>query len=137
MNINKEIYRKLFRLIPELDNLPISKEPFLIEKEGTVPLNVHILERQPGETMVNLCQYPRSESGELVPNPDVEIRLDHAKKEAVPTVYIDLHGRTELDEKCRKERRGEATQKDGELYSWLTALEKQGFKAVSQGRTVS
>ncbi len=132
MNTHKELYRKILRLLPNLDDIPISKEPLLLEKEGKVPLNVHVLERQAGITILNLSRYPRNGHGELVPDPDVEIRLDSIKKEAMPTVYIGQGDRVELDEADRKRQPEEARQLDRAVNSWLVRLEKQGFNAVGQ-----
>lgn len=131
MKTHQEIYRSLHRLIPSVETIPIQKDPYILEKDGEVPLCVHVSERTPDSTIVNLCQYPRAENGELVPAPDIEIAISPASKEAKPIVYIDSkEGRVELDDRFRKENPQQARRLDDSIFRWLSSLERQGFKPL-------
>lgn len=131
MKTHQEIYHSLHRLIPGLESIPIQKDPYILEKDGEVPLCVHVSERTPDFTIVNLCQYPRAENGELIPAPDIEIAISHASKEAKPIVCIDSkEGRVELDDQFRKENPQQAQRLDKSVFQWLSSLERRGFKPL-------
>lgn len=128
MDIYKKSYKVLYQLLPLLDGLPIAREPYLLDKDGMV-LNVHVRKRSHDRTEVGLCQYRRTSWGEHVPAPDVEIRLYHASREAVPYLYIDMYlGRVELNEGGRRKNPILSKQLDLAVYKWLTGFQKRDFQ---------
>lgn len=129
VELYKKSYQVLYQLLPRLDGLPISREPYPLEREDGMTLNVHVRKRSHDCTEVGLCHYRQTSWGEHVPAPDMEIRLYHASREAVPVLYIDMYlGRVELDEDGRRKNPTLSKQLDLAVFKWLAGFQKRGLR---------
>lgn len=123
MKIWKEHYRALQRLVPMLDSMPAG-ERTILEAPGCLDLEFDITHRdKDGTAIVTLCQWFDHPSGDSFPDGGMEIRLDHAKKEAWPysiqTPTFDEPGKVlpPLDKNL-----------DDALHEWLGNLNRLNFK---------
>ncbi len=124
MNRSKRIYQKLIRIAPQLVSI---KEYAKSRVDGYMDLNFDLLEVRQGYRRIALSHYWMHDSGDMIPDPDMEI-----------AVYFDF----ELAEALTYQdwgRYDEAYTTQGEppvqsvylsinafLETWLDALAEQG-----------
>lgn len=127
-NTNREIHTRLFHklrdVVPDLLTIEESGKSIV---EGYMDLNLDVLHRRSSRIIVALSHYYKHPSGDMIPDPDMQIavypKLEHAEALAYQDcycyreVYSDDEG-TE-DTKAKKEL-------NAFLDQWLTNLIEQG-----------
>ncbi|GMW05877.1 MAG: DUF1249 domain-containing protein [Gammaproteobacteria bacterium] len=133
--MRKDIYtvmhRKLIRLIPEL---PQIAEHAKLVAEGYMDLNVDILRRTEAYTDLALSHYYKHPSGDMIADPDMEIRVwNYGAVEALAfqdiggyrRVYDDVDGRAVVYPVVKKSL-------NSFLNLWLGNLIEQGHRMVER-----
>ena len=126
MWIYEEIYKMLEELIEGFQFMP---DYLKLKAPGFMDLNVDKL----GVGVIALSQYYKDPSGHMIPDPDMEIKLDHQNKTAEALTYQDSFtfrvaypepGKINL--KAKKEL-------NEFLLQWLKNLKEQGHRVVKKG----
>lgn len=129
--IYSTMYRKLMRLLPELGQITESAK---LKAEGFMDLNVDILRRESTFTDIALSHYYRHPSGDMIPDPDMELRVwNYGAVEALAIqdmagytrVYHDRDDRIVVDPVAKKSL-------NAFLNTWLSNLIEQGHALVEQ-----
>jgi len=114
MDIHRQIYSHLIKLIPILRSLEVRKDPYLIELAEHCPINVH-LELQEGKEILTLAIFPHDEAGHIVPLPYIDLELDHENHLAIPRLYVNGKNKMQRNKiACRDE-----ASLDFAVSSWL------------------
>ena len=74
MKLYENMHRKLMRIIPNLTDI---RESAKLKAEGYMDLNVDVLNRTATYTDIALSHYYRHPTGDMVADPDMEIRVWH------------------------------------------------------------
>lgn len=133
--IYKNIYHKLERLVPDLATVSSYRK---LAAPGFMDLNVDVLDRNNDYLLLALSHYYRHPSGDMVPDPDMEVRVMPTSRIAEAMAYqdsvgyrrvycdydqatgqflkVDLRAKTELNQF---------------LDQWLSNLIQQGHKPVA------
>ena len=82
--INETIYKKLNKLLPNLDDI---EEAVTLKADGYMDLNVDILEHTGDHILMALSHYYKHPSGEMIPDPDMEIKVYPSRKMAEAMAY--------------------------------------------------
>lgn len=121
--IHRECYDFLADLFGgDLQNLPdcakANASPFM-------PLSFDVIE--PGDRPVVSLQHYFTMNGDLVPDPDMTMRIDYEKRYVEALTYQDL---TRFDEVYDGERRNarQYQSQNSFLRTWLRNLKSQGFR---------
>ena len=125
--IYETIYRKLYRLIPNLDEYEIG-DAAKFRASGFMDLNLDILSKDKETARIALSHYYKHPSGDMIADPDMEIRVIHAMEMAEALTYQDSFGYREvyptpdtIDVRAKKEL-------NTFLNRWLPNLLQQGHK---------
>lgn len=130
-DIYTAMHHKLMRLIPELPQIAESAK---LVAEGYMDLNLDILRRTERYTDVALSHYYRHPSGDMIPDPDMEVRVwNYGAVEALTIqdmagyvrVYDDIDGRTVVYPVAKKSL-------NSFLNTWLGNLIEQGHRLVEK-----
>lgn len=133
MQLYKNSYKMLYQMLPFLDRLPITREPYVLSNDVT-NISVHVHKRTRTHTVIGVSYYRLTSWGEYVPSPDVEISLCHASGQAVPLLYLDMYlGRVELDESGRRKKPILSKQLDLAVYKWLAGFQITGLRPPQAG----
>lgn len=131
MNLYENMHRKLLRLIPDL---PAIREHAKLKAEGYMDLNVDILRKSDQYTDIALSHYYRHPSGDMIADPDMEIRVwNHGCIEALAyqdafgyrRVYEDANDGTVVNPVIKKSL-------NSFLDTWLSNLLDQGHVLIEQ-----
>ena len=124
MNIQKEIYKRLIRVIPNLYSI---KESGKSEVSGFMDFSLDILERNGDELRIAISHYYKHPSGDMIPDPDMELMVNRKTETAEPLTYQDTYRYQEVyseDGPCNQ-----LEQSFNEfLLMWLDNLYEQGHK---------
>ncbi|MBK9131256.1 MAG: DUF1249 domain-containing protein [Gammaproteobacteria bacterium] len=129
--IYESMHRKLMRLLP---GLPDIAEHATLKAEGFMDLNVDILNRTDTYTDLALSHYYRHPSGDMIADPDMEIRVwNHGAVEALSfqdsfgyrVVYHDDGNRRLVDPRAKRDL-------NAFLNTWLSNLLAQGHRIVQK-----
>lgn len=118
------IYHKLFEVIPDLLTI---EEAGKSEVEGFMNLNLDVLHKRSSRIGIALSHYYRHPSGDMIPDPDMELIVYPGKEIAEALSYQDAFGYRRVygddnateDIKAKKEL-------NAFLDQWLTNLIEQG-----------
>jgi uncharacterized protein YqiB (DUF1249 family) len=130
MTVHHRNYLKLLRLLPDLDQLQAGA--FLrLEAAGFMPLTVDILHRRGSRLLLALAHHFEAQ-GDLVPDPDMELRADLEARTVEALTYQDAQrfdhvyarpGRMQVD--LRRSL-------DDFLSLWLSNLHAQGHRITER-----
>ena len=124
-----QIYRKLYQVIPNLDEI---EEAAKLKAKGFMDLNVDILRK--GESkgqvyfIIALSHYYRHESGDMIADPDMEIRVYPESKMAEALTYQDAFGYRVVYPKAGYVDVEAKAELNEFLSYWLDNLMAQGHK---------
>ena len=118
-------YRELYRLIPNLDQIESSA---ILSSYGCQDLHLEILNRTQQETRFSLS-HTVLEGSDIVPDPDMEIRIDSVNKTIEAMTFQDRDTYDEVyDEDGNIYNDGLKAELNKYLQRWLTNLLEQGHK---------
>ena len=125
MNTQKEIYKRLVRLIPNLYSI---KESGKSVASGFMDFSLDILQRKGDVLRIAISHYYKHTSGDMIPDPDMEVMVNRKTETAEALTYQDTYGYQEVyseDGSCN-----ESLQKSLNefLLMWLSNLHEQGHK---------
>lgn len=123
-------YRRFVDLVPQLETLPTGWHRRL-KADGFMDLSFEVLTRSDSSMDVAIAHY-YTQNGDLVPDPDMRIRLDFKRKAAFPMSFQNsLVYREAMDEQGRGSKR-EVADQSAFLCTWLRNLKSQGHKLPSE-----
>ena len=125
-DIYETIYKKLYRLIPQLDRIKTASKA---KTSSFMDLNLDILDDTKDYKIIALSHYYKHPSGDMIPDPDMTIRIHKANKTAEALTYQDLYRYdqvyAEQEQLVNKKLKRQLNQF---LDSWLSNLLDQGHK---------
>ena len=117
-------YKRLIELVPDLENLRGGCYRKLKAK-GYMDLSFEVLTRSGNSMDIAIAHYFK-QNGDLVPDPDMRIRVDLTHKAAMPMSFQNaLYYREAMDEDGKGNKR-EAADQASFLSQWLRNLKSQG-----------
>ena len=125
MNTQKEIYKRLIRVIPNLYSINESGKS---EAPGFMDFNLDILQRKRDALRIAISHYYKHPSGDMIADPDMEILVNRKTVTAEALTYQDTHGYQEVyseDGSCNQSLQRSL---DEFLLMWLNNLYEQGHK---------
>ena len=125
MNTQKEIYKRLIRVIPNLYSI---KESGKSEAPGFMNFNLDILQRKGGVLRVAISHYYKHPSGDMIPDPDMEILVNRKTETAEALTYQDIYRYQEVYSENGSCNESLQYSLNEFLLMWLNNLHKQGHK---------
>ena len=125
MNTQKEIYKRLIRVIPNLYSI---KESGKSEAPGFMDFNLDILQRKSDVLRIAISHYYKHPSGDMIADPDMEVMVNRKSETAEPLTYQDTYGYQEVyseDGSCNQSLQHSLNEF---LLMWLNNLYEQGHK---------
>ena len=125
MNKQKEIYKRLVRVIPNLYSI---KESGKSEAPGFMGFNLDILQRKRDVLRIAIGHYYKHPSGDMIPDPDMEIMVNRKNETAEALTYQDIYGYQAVyaeDGSCNQTLQHSLNEF---LLMWLNNLQEQGHK---------
>ena len=125
MNTQKEIYKRLVRVIPNLYSI---KESGKSEAPGFMYFNLDILQRKGDVLRIAISHYYKHPSGDMIADPDMEILVNRKTETAEPLTYQDAYQYQEVfseDGSCNTSLQNSLNEF---LLIWLRNLYEQGHK---------
>jgi uncharacterized protein YqiB (DUF1249 family) len=86
--IYQRIYEKLEQLVGDMKEIPEARKS---EVAGFMDLNLDRLHANDGATVLALSHYYKHPSGDMIPDPDMEIRVKPAERTAEALTYQDAY----------------------------------------------
>ena len=125
MNIQKENYKLLIRVIPNLYSI---KESSKSETPTFMDFSVDILQINGDVLRIAISHYYKHQSGDMIPDPDMEITVNRKTETVEPLTYQDTYGYQEVyseDGSCNQQLQHSLNEF---LLMWLNNLYEQGHK---------
>ena len=125
MNAQKEIYKRLIRVIPNLYSIKESGKSVV---SGFMDFNLDILQRKGDVLRIAISHYYKHQSGDMIPDPDMEIMVNRKTETAEALTYQDTYGYQEVyseDGSCNQSLQRSL---DEFLLMWLNNLYEQDHK---------
>ena len=125
MDTQKEIYKRLIRVIPNLYSI---KESGKSESPGFMDFNLDILQRNGDVLRIAISHYYKHPSGDMIADPDMEVMVNRKTETAEALTYQDTYGYQEVyseDGSCNKSLQHSLNEF---LLRWLNNLYEQGHK---------
>jgi len=125
VNTQKEIYRRLTRVIPNLYSI---KESGKSEVPGFMDFNLDILQRKGDLLRIAISHYYKHTSGDMIADPDMEIQVNRKTETAEALTYQDTYRYQEVyseDGSCNTSLQNSLNEF---LLVWLKNLYEQGYK---------
>ena len=125
MNTQKEIYKRLIRVIPNLYSI---KESGKSESPGFMDFNLDILQRKGNVLRIAISHYYKHPSGDMIADPDMEIMVNRKTETAEALTYQDTYGYQEVyseDGSCNQSLQRSLNEF---VLMWLNNLYEQGHK---------
>ena len=125
MNTQKEIYKRLIRVIPKLYSI---KESGKSEVSGFMDFNLDILQRKGDVLRIAISHYYKHPSGDMIADPDMEVLVNRKTETAQALTYQDTYGYQEVyaeDGSCNQALQHSLNEF---LLIWLNNLYEQGHK---------
>ena len=88
MNTQKEIYKRLIRVIPNLYSI---KESGKSEAPGFMDFHLDILHRKSDVLRIAIRHYYKHPSGDMIADPDMEIMVNRKSETAEALTYQDTY----------------------------------------------
>jgi len=133
--IYETIYKKLIRLIPNLDSIA-EGNAVTLKADGFMDLHVDVLGRGHtahdgiSYTRIALAHYYKHPSGDMIPDPDMEVKVYHDSKQragmAEALTYQDSFGYQEVYPDENHVRPRLKKELNSFLNQWLSNLLQQG-----------
>lgn len=123
MQIWKEHYRTLQKLIPAIDSLK-GGDRTILAAPGYQNLEFEVDHREGTTAIAKLCRWFEHPSGDSFPDGGMEIHLDHSQRQIKP---ISIQTPTYVEEGMVLPPFDKTL--DKALHSWLKTLNQIGFKA--------
>jgi len=129
--IYSTIYLKLYQLIPNLDTI---NEYAKFKASGMMDLNVDILFREKDGTIrLALSHYYRHPSGDMIADPDMEIKVFPDMKMAEALTFQDCFGYREVYPSPDKVDVKAKAELNRFLNQWLSNLIRQDYQIMTDG----
>ena len=125
MNTQKEIYKRLVRVIPNLYSI---KESGKSEAHGFMDFNLDILQRKGDVLRIAISHYYKHPSGDMIADPDMEILVNRKTETAEALTYQDTYGYQEVYSEDGSCNQSLLRSLDEFLLMWLNNLYEQGHK---------
>jgi len=125
MNTPKEIYTRLLQIIPTLYSI---KESGKSRVPGYMDFSLDILERNGDVLRIAISHYYKHSSGDMIPDPDMELMVNRKTETAEPLSYQDTYQYQEVyseDGSCNQRLKQSLNEF---LLMWLDNLYEQGHK---------
>jgi uncharacterized protein YqiB (DUF1249 family) len=125
VNTQKEIYNRLIRVIPNLYSI---KESGKSESSGFMNFNLDILQRKGDVLRIAISHYYKHQSGDMIPDPDMEIMVNRKTGKAEALTYQDIYQYQEVyseDGSCNQSLQRSLNEF---LLMWMNNLCEQGHK---------
>jgi len=125
VNTQKEIYRRLIRVISNLYSI---KESGKSEAPGFMDFNLDILQRKGDVLRIAISHYYKHTSGDMIADPDMEILINGRSETAEALTYQDTYRYQEVysgDGPCNQTLQHSLNEF---LLMWLNNLYEQGHK---------
>ena len=125
MNTQEEIYRRLIRVIPNLYSI---KESGKSEAPGFMDFHLDILQRKGDVLRIAISHYYKHPSGDMIPDPDMEIMVNRKNETAEALTYQDIYQYQEVyfeDGSCDQSLQHSLNEF---LLMWLNNLYEQRHK---------
>lgn len=137
--IFNRIYSMLTGLIPDLLTLEIGDHRKSSPAKIFMPLNLDVLDKNESEITIALSHYYRHESGDMIADPDMEIRVIPSMEAAEALSYQDYFGyRTVyLDEAKTLVNIHAKNELNLFLEAWLANIRHQGHDLTGLKHCVS
>ncbi|MBI1926938.1 DUF1249 domain-containing protein [Candidatus Poribacteria bacterium] len=129
--IYETILKKLYRIIPHLDEIEVGNAVTL-KADGFMDLHVDILNRGTYKDMactrIALSHYYRHPSGDMIPDPDMEVAIYPKLRMAEALTYQDSVGLKEVYPDEHHVRPRLKKELNSFLNQWLSNLLQQGHR---------
>ena len=125
MNTQKEIYKRLVKVIPNLYSINESGKS---EAPGFMEFKLDIVQRKGDVLRIAISHYCKHPSGDMIPDPDMEIMVNRKAETAGALTYQDTYGYQEVyseDGSCNQSLQRSLNEF---LLMWLNNLYEQGHK---------
>ena len=125
MNTQKEIYKRLIRVIPNLYSI---KDSGNSEAPGFMDFHLDILQRKGDVLRIAISHYYKHSSGDMIADPDMEILVNRTAETAEALTYQDAYQYQEVyseDGSCNASLQNSLNEF---LLIWLNNLHEQGHK---------
>ncbi len=125
MSTQKEIYKLLVRVIPNLYSIKVSGRS---EVSGFMDFNLDILRRNGDVLRIAISHYYKHPSGDMIADPDMEVMVNRKSETAEALTYQDTYGYQEVyseDGSCNESLQHSLNEF---LLMWLNNLYEQGHK---------
>jgi uncharacterized protein YqiB (DUF1249 family) len=130
MTMHHRNYLKLLRLLPDLEELQAGA--FLrLEAAGFMPLTVDVLHRRGSRLLLALAHHFEAQ-GDLVPDPDMELRVDLEARTVEALSYQDAQRFDQLCARPGRVRPDLRRSLDDFLSLWLSNLHAQGHRVIER-----
>ena len=128
--IYSTIYKKLYQLIPMLDEID---EYAKFKASGMMNLNVDILFRaEDGTIRLALSHYYKHESGDMIADPDMELRVYPDREMAEALTFQDCFGYRQVYPAPDKVDVKAKAELNRFLSQWLSNLINQVYQIVTE-----
>ena len=131
--IYTQIYRKLYQVIPTLDQMRVG-DAVKLKAEGFMDLNCDILRNgeRKGQiyVVIALSHYYRHDSGDMIADPDMEVRVYPESKMAEAMSYQDTFGYRVVYPRPGYVNQRAKRELNDFLNQWLDNLIAQGHAVI-------
>lgn len=128
MTIHHRNFLKLLELLPDLERLRTGDHRRL-EAPGFMTLSVDVLHRDGPRLLLALAHYFEL-NGDLVPDPDMELRVDLENRTVEALTYQDLRRFDRVDDGQGRVRSDLERSLNDFLSLWLSNLHAQGHRVI-------
>ena len=128
--IETQIFHKLLDVVPDLMTI---QEAGRSKSDGYMDLGLDVLVRSPDRLVIALSHYYLHPSGDMIPDPDMEIEVFLKHERAQALTYQDAFGYQSIDNVEGKRDRSCQRDLNKFLSQWLTNLIIQGHQIGSSG----
>ena len=125
MNVQKEIYKQLIRVIPNLYSI---KESGKSEAPGFMDFNLDILQRKSDVLRIAISHYYKHPSGDMIADPDMELMVNRKTQTAEALTYQDTYGYQEVYSESGSCNESLQYSLNEFLLMWLNNLYEQEHK---------
>jgi len=130
--IKKELYRKLTDIVP-IDRIESHAK---LTSAGFMDLNVDILHLEGDDIFMALSHNYKHPSGDMIPDPDMEIKVNHTTKEAEALTFQDVYGYKTVFQRGEQPNPAIQAELNQFLSHWLTNLKNQGHAIEGEERSL-
>lgn len=129
MKAHQDNYKRLLSIIPDIETFHGAKK---LKSRGYMDLNVDLLESTPAFRIIALSHYYKHPSGDMIADPDMEIKIDLNSKRIEALAYQDLYGHRRVYPKEGFVNPREQRNQNAFLTDWLKNLKRQGHKETDK-----